>query len=145
MGSEIGTKVREARERRGLSMAEVARASGLSPGAVSRIEHGERSPGAATLARLARVLGVEPGRLIGDGGVPAVQGVQIAPGAPATMHSLPPEVAEAISTVATIMPTLPLQGRQRVLRVLRAILDGGAGVGIAWLALSELNVLDVFY
>jgi transcriptional regulator with XRE-family HTH domain len=141
MGSEIGTKVREARERRGLSMAEVARASGLSPGAVSRIEHGERSPGAATLARLARVLGVEVGHLIGSGDGDGRAVATVAPAA----SSLPPEVSEAISTVATIMPTLPLQGRQRVLRVLRAILDGGAGVGVAWLALSELNVLDVFY
>ena len=123
-----------------MSMAEVARASGLSPGAVSRIEHGERSPGAATLARLARVLGVEAGHLISsdDGGE--------RPATPTTSgSSLQPEVAEAISTVATIMPTLPLRGRQRVLRVLRAILDGGAGAGVAWLALSELNVLDVFY
>jgi transcriptional regulator with XRE-family HTH domain len=120
----IGARIREARERRGASMADVARAAGLSPGAVPRIEHGQRSPGAATLARLARVLGVEAGQLIGsgDGGARVVSD--------ATHSSLPPEVAEAISTVATIMPTLPLQGRQRVLRVLRAILETGQSVVI---------------
>jgi transcriptional regulator with XRE-family HTH domain len=117
----IGARVREARERRGMSMADLARAAGLSPGAVSRIEHGERSPGAETVSRLARALGVEAGNLMGSG-----DGGERAAAAPSS--GLQPEVAEAISTVATIMPTLPLQGRQRVLRVLRAILDSGQTV-----------------
>ena len=61
----IGTRVREARQKRGMSRADLARAAGLSGGAVSRIESGERSPGAETLARLARALGVELDYLMG--------------------------------------------------------------------------------
>src|SRR5690348_5679491 len=105
----IGARVREARQRRGMSRADLARAAGLSGGAVSRIESGERSPGAETLARLARALSVESGQLMG---APALPTVTVAP--PVGFGAaLPPEVIEAMATVARAMPALPVQGRQR--------------------------------
>lgn len=121
---ELGDRVRQARERKGMTQGELARASGLSPGAVSRIEHGERTPGAETVRVLAQALGLEPGELLG-GARPV--SLQIVP-APVAQPAQPahPEangrVLEAIQLVASIMPTLPVGGQARVLRIIEAAL-----------------------
>jgi transcriptional regulator with XRE-family HTH domain len=59
----IGREVRRRREELGLTGAELAARSGLSPGAISQIENGKRTPSSTTVMKLARGLGVEVGEL----------------------------------------------------------------------------------
>ena len=55
----LGERIKEKRERGGMSMGQLARASGVSAAAISRIESGERtSPGIDTLESLASALGI---------------------------------------------------------------------------------------
>lgn len=54
----VGQRIRELRERHGLSLRALAEMSGLSVNAVSLIERGLSSPTVATLHRLAAALGV---------------------------------------------------------------------------------------
>lgn len=61
MEISVGQRLRELRERSGLSQREVARRSGQSPGAISAIELDKVSPSVATLKRLLESLGVSLG------------------------------------------------------------------------------------
>jgi transcriptional regulator with XRE-family HTH domain len=56
--SDVGGRIREIRERSGLSQRALAERSGLSPNAISRIERGESSPTVSSLHQLATALGV---------------------------------------------------------------------------------------
>lgn len=55
--------LREWRKSAGLSQDQVARATGLNRGSVSRIENGIQDPGVRGLIELARALGCQPGDL----------------------------------------------------------------------------------
>lgn len=55
---DVGRRIRELRERQGLSLRGLAELSGLSVNAVSLIERGQSSPTVATLHRLAAALRV---------------------------------------------------------------------------------------
>jgi transcriptional regulator with XRE-family HTH domain len=55
---EVGRRIREIREARGLSLKALAERCGLSLNAISRIERGESSPTVASLHRLAAALDV---------------------------------------------------------------------------------------
>lgn len=118
--NELGVRVRAARERKGMTQSDLARATGLSPGAVSRIEGGERVPGSATLGRLAQALSLEVGALLSGEAVRAAQPVE------AVMLPMVPEhdgeVLEAIQLIARDMPGLPLAGRRRILLIIKAAL-----------------------
>ena len=59
----IGREVRRRREELGLTGAELAARSGLSPGAISQIENGKRTPSSTTVMKLAQGLGVQAGEL----------------------------------------------------------------------------------
>jgi transcriptional regulator with XRE-family HTH domain len=61
---ELGTNLRDARKRLGLTQEEVAERSGVHPTEVSRIEVGKRDPRISTLLRLALAVEVEPGQLL---------------------------------------------------------------------------------
>jgi len=55
----IGKRIRDLREERGLTQREVARRAGLTPSGVGFIEHGQtRNPSAETVMAVARALGV---------------------------------------------------------------------------------------
>jgi transcriptional regulator with XRE-family HTH domain len=54
----LGKAIKSLREEAGLTQEELALASGLSPGEISRQEHGWRNPGLKTIKRLATGLGV---------------------------------------------------------------------------------------
>lgn len=56
-----GSRIRQARIARGLSMRELAGKVGVSPTAISKYEHGESVPRPSVLLRLARELGVQTG------------------------------------------------------------------------------------
>lgn len=54
----IGTRLREARSRRGLSLRQLARSTELSPSLLSQVENGKVTPSVDTLAVLAQALEV---------------------------------------------------------------------------------------
>ena len=60
----LGTNLREARERLGLTQEQVAERSGVHATEVSRIEGGKRDPKVSTVIRLAGALEVRPGQLL---------------------------------------------------------------------------------
>lgn len=60
----VGRRIREARELRHLSQADLAQALGRTPTSISYWESGQRSPGLEEIVRLAEVLGVEPAELL---------------------------------------------------------------------------------
>jgi DNA-binding XRE family transcriptional regulator len=60
----LGTNLREAREKLGLTQEQVAERSGVHATEVSRIEAGKRDPQISTLERLAEAVGVKPGQLL---------------------------------------------------------------------------------
>ncbi len=64
LGVIIGVRVRELRERAGLSMRALAAAAGVSQPFLSQVEHGATSPSMITLYRLADALGTTPGDLL---------------------------------------------------------------------------------
>jgi len=55
---DVGTRLRQLREQRNLSMRSLATASGLSANALSMIERGKTSPSVSTLYKLADAMGV---------------------------------------------------------------------------------------
>jgi len=61
---ELGTNLRAARERLGLTQEEVAQRSGVHATEVSRIESGKRDPQVSTLRRLAEAVEMKPGQLL---------------------------------------------------------------------------------
>ena len=60
----LGALIHGARERAGLTQAELARKTGLALSYVAAVERGERNPSIGVLRGLAIALGVETGRLI---------------------------------------------------------------------------------
>jgi transcriptional regulator with XRE-family HTH domain len=63
---ELGTLLREARRRRGLSQQALADRAGLSRNFVAQIERGESVPTVSTLARLATALATTVAELLGE-------------------------------------------------------------------------------
>jgi transcriptional regulator with XRE-family HTH domain len=61
--ARFGARVRELRERAGLTQAALADAAGIDRIAVSNIERGQRDVGVLRAAAIARALGVPPGDL----------------------------------------------------------------------------------
>ena len=55
---DVGTRLRELRQERGLSMRALARASGLSANALSMIERGRTSPSVSTLYKMSQAMGI---------------------------------------------------------------------------------------
>ena len=62
------TSLRAIRERRGLTVRDLAGKAGVAPATVSRIETGQREGSLPTLAKIAAVLEVEPELIGGLGG-----------------------------------------------------------------------------
>jgi transcriptional regulator with XRE-family HTH domain len=60
----LGSNLRDARKRLGLTQEQVAERSGVHATEVSRIEGGKRDPKVSTLERLAVALEAPPGRLL---------------------------------------------------------------------------------
>lgn len=79
---DIGKRIHDLREERGLTQREVARRAGLTPSGVGFIEHGQtRNPSAETVVAIARALGVpveelleEPALAVGEAEAPRETG-----------------------------------------------------------------------
>src|SRR5438094_6911492 len=65
MFDDIGDKVRAARVRRGMSLGGLARASGLTKGFISQVEHGRSRPSLNSLGRIASSLDLSLPSLLG--------------------------------------------------------------------------------
>jgi transcriptional regulator with XRE-family HTH domain len=64
---DIGKRIRDLREERGLTQREVARRAGLTPSGVGFIENGQtQNPSAETVVAIARALGVRVEALLGE-------------------------------------------------------------------------------
>jgi transcriptional regulator with XRE-family HTH domain len=64
---DIGKRLRELREARGLSQGYIEKRSGLLRSYISRVEGGYTAPSLATLERFAKALGVEVYQLVYQG------------------------------------------------------------------------------
>ena len=66
VASRFGARVREARTRQGMTLDELAAASGISRATLSNIERGEHSPSLTRATDVARTLGVSLAQLLGE-------------------------------------------------------------------------------
>ncbi|MDE1924963.1 MAG: helix-turn-helix transcriptional regulator [Patescibacteria group bacterium] len=67
MGDEaqkLGENLKRIRTKRAISQGDIARALKVHKGFVSNIEHGKTNPTLATIAKLAKALGVSVGELM---------------------------------------------------------------------------------
>jgi len=66
--NELGEKLKGYRERQGLTLGELGKASGVASSHLGRVERGEREPSAAVLRQLAEPLGCTEVELLKLGG-----------------------------------------------------------------------------
>jgi transcriptional regulator with XRE-family HTH domain len=78
--SKVGSRLREGREKRGISLRELARRVGVSPSLVSQIELDRVNPSVSTLYSLVTELGMTMGDVFGDNAQPAPRVVRERPG-----------------------------------------------------------------
>lgn len=71
--SKVGNRLRQERERRGISLRELARRVGVSPSLVSQIELDRVNPSVSTLYSLVTELGMTMSDVFGDSPVPGAQ------------------------------------------------------------------------
>jgi len=64
---DVGKRLRELREVKGLSQGDVERRSGLLRSYISRVEGGYTAPSLATLEKFAKALGLEPYQVLFHG------------------------------------------------------------------------------
>ena len=62
---DLGRRIAQFREERGLSQSALAKQMGTSQSAISQIESGERNPSFETLRQIAKALSVTPALLVG--------------------------------------------------------------------------------
>jgi len=110
---QLGLQLRAARTGRGLTMAELAAASGLSKGFVSQVENDRTSPSLDTLERLAVALGLTVVDLLRGAGA-APTGPYVVPGAlqPATA----PQRRLGLVGRERLLPAGPVQAGVPVVR-----------------------------
>lgn len=71
---KLGDKIRELREKAGLTQGQLASSSSVSQGYLSQLENGEvKNPSAAVLLRVARAIEVDPDDLFEAAGYPTVR------------------------------------------------------------------------
>src|SRR4051812_3206945 len=80
--SRIGERLRAERQRRGMTVREIARRVGVSPSLISQIERDKVNPSVGTLWGIVTVLGLHMGDLYGDVPAPSTDGP--APAGPVT-------------------------------------------------------------
>ncbi|MDR1453979.1 MAG: XRE family transcriptional regulator [Candidatus Margulisbacteria bacterium] len=63
---ELGRKIRETREQKGLTLRKLAKDIGVSPSFISQVEQGKASPSVDSLTQIAKNLGVSSSYLLGE-------------------------------------------------------------------------------
>ncbi|MGV9457374.1 helix-turn-helix domain-containing protein [Streptomyces sp. NPDC003635] len=71
--ASMGARLRVVRERRGITLTGVSRATGISPSTLSRIETGRRKPTLEVVVQLAEEYGVSLDELVGTAPAPAIE------------------------------------------------------------------------
>jgi transcriptional regulator with XRE-family HTH domain len=120
-GAAIGGRLRAARQARGLTLQQVADATTLNKGFISRLERDEVSPSVASLVSICEVLGIRVGELFEP---PATSLVRAGEGRPINFGGT--RVSELLLT----------PGTQSQLQVIHSIVEPGGGGG------DELYTLD---
>lgn len=95
----IGPKVRDLRQRAGLSLQQLARRADVSAAAIHKVERGDMVPTVTTLLKLADALERPIGHFVGDDAPSAVASVVTA-GAGAVAATADPEVTRTAITAA---------------------------------------------
>ena len=114
----IGPKVRDLRQRAGLSLQQLARRADVSAAAIHKVERGDMVPTITTLLKLAEALERPIGHFVGDGAATPVASVVTA-GDAAQVRSSDPAVTRLAITAAP--------ERFRVTGTLVIVAPGGGG------------------
>jgi transcriptional regulator with XRE-family HTH domain len=129
----LGARLREERDRTGLSLRELARRLEVSPSLVSQIETGKTQPSVRTLYAMVTELGVSLDDVFAPSGKDA--GGHLLPGSPRTSR-------RKVSTSSTEAGAALAEGHGRVQRAAeRRVIDLGSGVH--WERLTTWNDRDV--
>lgn len=107
MTNKIGSRIRSAREARGMSPSELARLVKVSPTAVWNWEGKDRKPHSETLAALAKVLAVSPEYLLSGNGASATDAIKL-------KETVADVVEEARSRIATLTGFAPEKVKLRL-------------------------------
>ncbi|HYO54790.1 helix-turn-helix transcriptional regulator [Archangium sp.] len=112
----LGEVAREARERLGLTQAQVAHKVGLVPGVYGRIERGDMTPSVPSLRRICLVLGISSDALlnlkptqVAGRGDEAPSNKNLSPELRRVVHQLlswSPKRLKVLSTVLTVIATV---------------------------------------
>ncbi len=113
LSARIGVAVRTHRTARSLSVAELARAAGLSKTILGTIEAGAGNPSVETLFRIARALDLPLGALLAEPAAPRVR-------------AIPNGSGDALDTGVGVARLLHADGRPRRSELLQLTLDPGA-------------------
>jgi transcriptional regulator with XRE-family HTH domain len=109
----LGEVAREARERLGLTQAQVAKKVGLVPGVYGRIERGDMMPSVPSLRRICLVLGISTDALLGVSPSRVAATMDAAP----SEEALSPELRRVVHQLRTWSPKR-LKVLSKVLKVL---------------------------
>jgi transcriptional regulator with XRE-family HTH domain len=109
----LGETARAARERLGLTQAQVAQQMGLAPNVYGRIERGGMMPAVPTLRKLARTLAISADALL----VLSPDDVTASVEAPAPQGNLSPELVQLVSMLRGWSPAKV----KRLVRVLKVL------------------------
>ncbi|QRK05223.1 helix-turn-helix transcriptional regulator [Archangium violaceum] len=109
----LGEVARAARERLGLTQAQVARQTGLAANVYGRIERGGMMPAVPTLRKLARTLGISADALLALSSADVAASVD----APAPEGNLSPELLQLVSMLRGWSPAKV----KRLIRVLKVL------------------------
>ena len=104
--SELGKRIRSAREMRGMTQRQAARAAGIATDMISRLENGRyQSPGLRTLVRIADGLGASVNELLPDKSEPQPGSTELSQRARlvALANRAEPEQLELIVEIATVI------------------------------------------
>ena len=96
---DLGRRIAQFREERGLSQSALAKQMGSSQSAISQIEAGERNPSFETLRQIAKALGMTPAMLVGAD--PALEAHELAHFR--TLRSLSPEAQQELQQFAAFL------------------------------------------
>lgn len=150
----LGIRLKQVRERSGMSLREVARQLSVSPSFVSQLENGKSQPSVATLYALTQLLDVSIDELFAQDDTPAREGSGSSDGGAATNPAHPRSKPELVSR-SSMGPLSEAWPRDRALAKLSVTRPGERHVlemdsGVIWERLAEntgtgLDFIEIIY